>query len=66
MVFYADYGRIEGMDHIWVQDALTVTVENFNRVGLNTNMENTKSIVCIPGYIWGGWSKEACKFQAMW
>ena len=48
MVFYADDGQIEGQDHIWVQDALTVTVVMFIRAGLYTNLEKTKSMVCTP------------------
>ena len=29
LIFYADDGRIAGLDHKWVQDALTVTVAIF-------------------------------------
>ena len=64
LVFYADDVRIAGQYHIWVQDALTVTVAMFKRVGLKNNMEKTKSTVCNPGYIWGKWSKEAYKHWA--
>ena len=59
LVFYADDGRILGRDHIWLQDALTVTVEMFRRVGLDTNLESMRALVCIPGYIWGNWSEAA-------
>ena len=34
MIFYANYGRIAGQDHEWVQDVLSVTVEMFRRMGL--------------------------------
>ena len=37
-VFYTDDRQITGRDHIWVQDTLTVTVEMFRRVGLETNL----------------------------
>ena len=42
LVFYVDDRWIELTDYIWVQDALTVTVAMFRRVGLETNMEKTK------------------------
>ena len=38
MVFYADDGWIAGWDNIWVQDALTVKLVMFRRVGLETNL----------------------------
>ena len=53
LFFNADDGRIGGRDHKWVQDALTVTVAMFRRMGLGTNLENTKAMVCTPGFIWG-------------
>ena len=59
LVFYEDDRRIAGRDLIWVQDALAVIVEAFRRVGLETNLEKTKEMVCTPGYIWGKWSKAA-------
>ena len=46
-------GRIAGRDHEWVQNALTVTVAMFRRMGLETNLEKTKLMVCTPGFIWG-------------
>ena len=45
LVFYADDRRIGGRDHIWVQDVLTVSVVIFRRIGLETNLENTKALV---------------------
>ena len=54
-----------GRDHIWLQEALMVTVEMLRRVGLETNMEKTKSLVCTTVYIWGKWSKEAYKLQVI-
>ena len=53
LIFYADNGRIGGRDHNWVQDALTVSVEMFQRMGLETKMEKTNALVCTPGYISG-------------
>ena len=65
LIFYADVRRIGGRDHIWVQDDLTVSVEMFRRMGLETKMENTKALVCTPGYIWGKWSEAAYKRRAI-
>ena len=53
IVFWVEDGRIAGRDHEWVQNALTVTVEMFRRMELETNMEKTKVMVCTPGFIWG-------------
>ena len=64
MVFYANEGRIEGKDHIWVKDALIATVTMFRRVVLETNMEKIKTLVCTTGYIWGEWSYGEYKRQA--
>ena len=33
LIFYADYERICGRDHIWVQDTLTVPVAMLLQVG---------------------------------
>ena len=41
MVFYVDYGQISGRYPIWVQDAHTLMVVMFKRVGLETNPERT-------------------------
>ena len=64
LVLYMDGGRIAGRYHIWVQDALMVTAEMLQRVGLETNLEKTKALVCTLGYIWGNWSKAAYKRRA--
>ena len=56
-ILYTDDGRIAGRDHIWLLDSLTVTVEMLRRVGLDTNLEKTKALVCNPGYIWREWSE---------
>ena len=53
LVFYADNGRIVGRDPYQVQDSLSVTVDMFRRVGLETNLEEMKEVVCTPGFIWG-------------
>ena len=61
LVFYADDGQIAGRDHIWVQDALTVTLAMFRRVVLENNLKKMKAIICTPGYIWGKWSEATYK-----
>ena len=38
LMLYADGGRMSGQDHIWVQDALMVTVAMFKRLGIKTNL----------------------------
>ena len=53
MVFYAYEGRIARHDTIWFQEALTVKVAMFRRVVLETNLENTKEMVCNPEFICG-------------
>ena len=47
-----------------MQDALMVTVTMFRRVGLETNLEKTKALVCTPRYIWGKCSKSLYKRKA--
>ena len=42
---------------------MTVKVVMFNSVGLNTNLDKTKSMVCTLGYIWWERSKEAYKYR---
>ena len=64
LIFYADNDSIGGRDHIWVQDALTVSVAIFQRMVLETNLEKTKSLVFTHGYIWGKWSESAYKLRS--
>ena len=52
LVFYVNNGRIAGQYHKWVEDELTVTVAVFHRMGLNTNLEKTKSIVFTACFVW--------------
>ena len=53
IVLYADNGHIAGYNPIWVQTMLTVVVRMFERVGLQTNLGKTKSMLCNTGFIWG-------------
>ena len=61
IIFYANDGRIAGRDHVWFQDAMLVMVAIFRRIGLETNLENTKTMVCTPGFIWGKWGGQEYK-----
>ena len=64
ILFYADYRRIVGQDPIWVQTVLTTMVRIFERVDLQTNLNNTKATICTPGFILGKQVSEAYKGQA--
>ena len=58
LVFYADDGRIAGRDHEWIQDAPTMTVAMFWRIGLEMNLGKNKVMVCTldsSGRRWGNW-----------
>ena len=59
LVFNADDGRISGRYHEWVQDALAMQVDMFLRMGLETNLDKTKAMVCNPGFIWRKWGELA-------
>ena len=61
LLFYADKRRIGGRDHIWVQDAVMVSIAMFRRMGLETNLEKSKSLVYNPSYNWGKWSEGGYK-----
>ena len=58
-IVYADDGRIAGQDHEWVQDALSVTVAMFCKMGLKKTLEKTRDMVCMPCFIWGKWGEQA-------
>ena len=61
LIFYTDDGRMAGQDHKWVQDTLSVAVAMFYIMGLETNLDNTKAVVCTPCFIWGKWGGQAYK-----
>ena len=48
LIFYADDRRIGGTDHIWIQDALMVSVLMFRRVVLETNLEKKRLWCELP------------------
>ena len=43
---------------------MKVVVVMFRRLGLDTNLEKTKALVCIPRYIWGKWIEAVYKHTA--
>ena len=47
-----------------MQAALTTMVRMFERVGLQTNLNKTKGVICTPGFIWGQQGAEAYKRKA--
>ena len=53
IVVYKKDGRISGHNAILVHMTLMVVVRIFYRVGLKTNLGNTKAMVCTPSFIWG-------------
>ena len=47
-VFYADDGMVGASDPEWLQGAFSALVAIFNRVGLQTNVDKTVSMACLP------------------
>ena len=64
IVFYADDERIVVRHHERVQDALTVTIAMFWRMGIDTNLDKTKEMVCTSKFIWGKWEELDYKIWA--
>ena len=52
------------LDYEWVQDAFTVTVAIFCRMGLDANLKKTKMIVCTPGFTKEKWGETSYKRRA--
>ena len=50
--FYAYDRKITGRDPFWFQAALTTMVRMFERVELQTNLNKTKAMICMTGFIW--------------
>jgi len=61
VAFYADNGIIAAPNHQWLQDVLNVLVTLFRKVGLETNVDKTKIMICHPSFIRTHLSDEACK-----
>ena len=50
-LFYVDDGVIASTDPEYLQEAIDILVDLFERVGLNTNTKKTEAMTCIPGRI---------------
>jgi len=61
VAFYADDGVIAARNHQWLQNALNVLVTLFRKVGLETNVDKTKIMICHPIFIRTHLSDEADK-----
>ena len=64
LIFYMYDGSTGGRYHIWVQDALTVSVAMFRQLGLDKKLEKTNTLVCTTGYIYRKCSEAAYKQRA--
>ena len=42
-----------GVDSGWVQENFMDITAIFERVGIQTDLDKTKTMVCTPGYLWG-------------
>ncbi len=51
-IFYVDDACLASRDAGFLQHALTLLVDLFERVGLQTNTSKTQMMVCTPGWIW--------------
>ena len=59
--FYTDHRQISGQYPIWVQAVLTTVVRMFERVILQKNMNKTKAVMYMLGFIWGKHGSESYK-----
>ena len=57
-LFFVDDGFIASCDPVLLQKCLDILVAVFERVGLYTNVQKTKSMTCLPGKIRGRFSDE--------
>jgi hypothetical protein len=58
VAFYVDNRLIASQDPVWLQESFDILIGLFKRIGLFTNAAKTKAMVCIPGQIREGWTKE--------
>ena len=49
LILYAGDVRKAGRDHKWFQDTLSVTEKMFQKMGLETNIRNSNTMVYTPG-----------------
>ena len=58
-LFYADDGYIASRNPVLLDRALGILSGLFKRVGLATNTDKTKTVICVPGKIWTRLSSSA-------
>ena len=58
-IFYVDDACLASWDAGFLQHALDILVNLFKRVGLQTNMSKTLTMICTPGRIWTQLSTES-------
>ncbi len=51
-IFYVDDAHLASQDAGFLQHALTLLVNLFQRVGLQTNTSKTQTMFCTPDWIW--------------
>jgi hypothetical protein len=51
VAFFVDNGLVGSRDPIWLQSALDILVTLFEGIGLWTNPDKTKVMMCVPGNI---------------
>ncbi len=51
-IFYVNDAYLASWDADFLQHALTLLVDLFQRVGLQTNTSKTQMMICTPGQIW--------------
>jgi hypothetical protein len=49
VAFFVDDGLVGLRDPVWLQSTLNVLVTLFESIGLRTNPDKTKVMMCIPG-----------------
>ncbi len=58
IAFFVDNGLVGLMDHVWLQSTMDVLVTLFEGIGLRTNPDKTKVMMCVPGNIQVAHTKE--------
>jgi hypothetical protein len=51
VAFFVDAGLVRWRDPIWLKSAMEVLVKLFEGIGLRTNHDKTKVMMCVPGSI---------------
>ncbi len=63
VAFFVDNGLVGLREPVWLQGALNVLVKLFESIGLRTNPDKMKVMMCIPGTIWVAHTEEAYHTQ---